>query len=233
MKVQFLKLKGQSSFQRTVNEARAVSRRLSRIVARTPVALSAQGFLKASIAVAETTPQRVDALDRLLTTGGKRVEHCAASVRRMMRDLQNGNLRNPPTDLSVIERFVQSHSSEAVPGELAAVGYTAAELFCAMIVAAGRRFPDHFGKADDAATYDAEVSALTKRLDELLTLISRSWSAADIEHAAYVGGKMEPPRFRGTPVSVSPPQDAGNRLLAFLEAERAKRLEAQRAQERA
>jgi hypothetical protein len=225
-KQRWLRLKSRSLFENLLAEARAVSRRLNAIIPRTAVALSAQGFLRASIEVAGTTPQRVDALDRLLSNGGKRIEHSQASIRRMLRDLQNGNLRNPPTDVSVIERFVASHSSEAVPGELAAVGYTSAELFCVMILAAGRKFgATHFGTADNAEEHDAEVSALTRRLEELMNQISTSWSATDINDGKYdpKTGRTSAPTFKGTGVPVTPAADAGRRLVEFLEAQRAQR----------
>jgi hypothetical protein len=140
-------------------------------------------------------------------------------------------VRNPPSDLGVVERFVEVHSSESVPGELAGVGYNSAELFGAMVMAAGRRLRSHFGHADDAESFDQQVRELTQRLDEPLTLISRTWTADDIEHAHYdqQSGRTLPPTFKGTPVCVTPPHDSGNRLLSFLEAERVKRLEAHRA----
>lgn len=216
-----INVKPLSPFQQLVKEALAVWRRLDQL--RVPGGdskLSCRAFLHETLRIdPAATEARVRKLRAKLESGDPALLNTQGALRAMVKEIKGPFVRTPPKAATWprIERFFLRPRVTEVLGELTKAGYTSVELFGAAILIAGDKHPEVFGTADSMQQeIDSEVETLTKKRDELLTRIERSWTAEDVNPGEYVQGRTSPARFKGTDVHVAPPEGSGKRLIEYL-----------------
>ena len=200
-----------SQFEQLVHEAVDVCRELSALehpspdLCRKPV--SAEAFVRESLALAKSSRKRTDALRKAIDVDSPAA---AGTLRRMQTFISGPNCKAPPTRKDRLRWL----ANDATVAELAALGnYSLADLFACAAQIVAEREPALFGDADSSVAVRERLVELQRRRAELFAKITHGWTAADILASA----RDPHPTFKLAPtVTIAPAENLAERLVNEL-----------------
>jgi len=200
-------------FNALVREACEVTRRVESMKSLDSCRLTAKALLKDCIALAESTPERIKELHRLVDHGTG-FEDCQRSVRRATTFLEGRKWSQAPRD----PRSLNWLFTEASRHELAVKNFSQTELFCVAIERAAEFLPEIFGTVTSSAKYAEEFATLQKRQNELMAQIAKGYTAEDLQISELDRSGRGTVSFKltSTDVLLVPESSAAERLVACL-----------------
>jgi hypothetical protein len=208
-----------SPFNDAWHEAMAVVRKLETVRAFPACKLTAEAYLAETLtADPGASLKGVRKLRAALEQNPlpPNLTHSARSLAQMIAALKGPRWNTTPP-VRYPWRLNQFGSPETT-GELIRYGTSMVELFGVAIQIVDERSPDVWGTGESSAKHAAQVAALAARRDELFKQIETRASAEDllINDDPHV-----PTAFKVAPeVPLAPRHDAGQRLVAYLLAQR-------------
>ncbi len=198
----------QTPFEQMVWVAVDVERKLSELESppafSTKKSLSAEAFLRETLALAKSSAKRIAALRKVIDGDSPATQ---ATLRRMVTFIAGPNCKSAPQRSDRL-RFL---SNDATSAELAQLGgYSTPELFALAVLIATERHPDIFGQADSSAGLETRLKELQQRRAELFVKINNGWTANDV----LAGERNAPATFKLAPdVLIAPSANAAERLV--------------------
>jgi len=175
--------------------------------------LSAKAFMRYALKKANTTPAKLDALEKAIEAPV--MERCRQFRRNALRFLKEPFCTCFPTEPRKLTWLVHG-SVDELYAELARVGSDIFELFALAVRDATRQFPEAFGSIEDIDQHEKRLKALAAERAELFAQIETSYTPADLQIGALDKRGNAPVTFAisGGEVPLGP--QSGERLVNWL-----------------
>jgi len=209
-----------SPFHQLLREAIEVSEKLNTLYGGR---LSGPACLREAMALAKCSTKQLDELRAVLQDGTPGLDSSRASVARIKRELlYTRRLNTIPSDAGQLVSRLRYYCRGA-PEELSGYKASVLTLLCVAIAEASEENPKLFGTVDSSADLNQNVVELQARQKELFARIATSIPTDELDFGEYLQGRATPARFKNTNVEVAPATSAGQRLVAYLMSQRAKK----------
>jgi hypothetical protein len=203
-----------SALDSIIKEALAVEHELRTLNTLDAQKLAPMPYVRAAIAVARTTTERLAKLREELEGNKPGMDAARWAYRMMITAIRTPNFPAPPSELRRLNFLL---TADAL-AELAALGFSSFELFAVCAQVAAEKYPQDFGTCEDTQAHEKRVLELTLHRDELFARIANEYSADDIviEDPDGEGRARVTFRISDGKVTVGPKQSAGERLVNWL-----------------
>jgi hypothetical protein len=215
LKLKF-KPKHSKSFQDLVDERVEVQRELRKLSSPRGAKLSAHAFLRESVQIAKSTPERIDKLRKTMEAGDG-VEHANATLRRFISFIRTPNISRPCDKLDKLGFLLRPDTAETM-AELTAIQSSTFELFALGVKLAAEKYPDAFGEVESSRGLDERLLQLSLLRDELDKKIAEGFAAADLHYGPRdaQGRALVAFKIGDGKIPVDPVETAGQRLADFM-----------------
>jgi hypothetical protein len=210
-----------SPYNNIVSEAMSVTRKLNALRQFPACKLTAEAYLEETLAADENASMKGvrklrEWLERKPLPVG--LTHSARTLARMIAGLKGPAWGSPPVKFPW--RLQTSFGTPETTAELIAFDSTTLELFGVSILIVNERSPDCWGTCESSADYAEQVAELEARQAELFKKLETQASTEDL---LIADDPHIPTAFKVSDgkVPLAPRQDAGQRLVNYLMAQRA------------
>ena len=153
--------------------------------------LTAKAFLDLAVKNADTSIQRLNLLEQ--ATKEPDTDAIAAFLRKAAKYVAEPTCPHPPP-AEKFAKMCRVLGSDALPAELARLGYSVGEALALAVRNAGNRYPDRFGKVTNLEEHDARTEALRQKHKDLLVQMQETITGSDISYgedgAPFVAGTL-------------------------------------------
>jgi hypothetical protein len=209
-----------TAFTTLVKEAVETTQKLNALRQTNAQKLTADAFLRETLALdPQSSLKQVAKLRGIIEGPTPGLNHVRAALRRMVRELRGLHFTRPPKEPRQFSAWL---SNDATTAELTLLGASNVALLGVAVSICKDKHPEIFGTRESSAGLEEELAALIKKQAELLSQIPTSLTANDVDigDTDEQGRAVVSFKVSNGQVPIGPPNNAGERLVNFLLANR-------------